>query len=98
MFDALGMDGVADGLGTAIDLMGQLGNAAASVGKFMSGDILGGITGMVSSITSVVGIFAKLHDKKYEKRIQNPTKSDRQLANSLLTFGASFQQYLLGIQ
>lgn len=74
MFDALGMDGVADGLGTAIDLIGQLGNAAASVGKFMSGDILGGITGMVSSITSVVGIFAKLHDKKYEKRIQNLQK------------------------
>lgn len=74
MFDALGMDGVADGLGTAIDLMGQLGNAAASVGKFMSGDILGGITGMVSSITSVVGIFAKLHDKKYEKRIQSLQK------------------------
>lgn len=74
MFDALGMDGVDDGLGTAIDLMGQLGNAAASVGKFMSGDILGGITGMVSSITSVVGIFAKLHDKKYEKRIQNLQK------------------------
>lgn len=74
MFDALGMDGVADGLGTAIDLMGQLGNAAASVGKFMSGDILGGITGMVSSITSVVGIFANLHDKKYEKRIQNLQK------------------------
>ena len=74
MFDALGMDGVADGLGTAIDLMGQLGNAAASVGKFMSGDILGGITGMVSSITSVVGIFAKLHDKKYEKRKQNLQK------------------------
>lgn len=74
MFDALGMDGVADGLGTAIDLMGQLGNAAASVGKFMSGDILGGITGMVSSVTSVVGIFAKLRDKKYEKRIQNLQK------------------------
>lgn len=74
MFDALGMDGVADGLGTAIDLMGQLGNAAASVGKFMGGDILGGITGMVSSVTSVVGIFAKLHDKKYEKRIQNLQK------------------------
>lgn len=74
MFDALGMDGVADGLGTAMDLMGQLGNAAASVGKFMSGDILGGITGMVSSVTSVVGIFAKLHDKKYEKRIQNLQK------------------------
>lgn len=74
MFDALGMDGVADGLGTAIELMGQLGNAAASVGKFMSGDIIGGATGMISSITSVVGIFAKLHDKKYEKRIQELQK------------------------
>ncbi len=71
MFDALGMSGVADGLGTAIELMGQLGNAAASVGKFMSGDVLGGITGMVSSITSIVGIFSKLHDAKYEKKIQN---------------------------
>lgn len=74
MFDALGMDGVADGLGTAIELMGQLGNAAASVGKFMSGGIIGGVTGMISSITSVVGIFAKLHDKKYEKRIQELQK------------------------
>ncbi len=74
MFDALGMDGVADGLGTAIELMGQLGNAAASVGKFMSGDIIDGVTGMISSITSVVGIFAKLHDKKYEKRIQELQK------------------------
>lgn len=74
MFDALGMDGVADGLGTAIELMGQLGNAAASVGKFMSGDIIGGVTGMISSITSVVGIFPKLHDKKYEKRIQELQK------------------------
>lgn len=74
MFDALGMDGVADGLGTAIELMGQLGNAAASVGKFMSGDIIGGVTGMISSITSVIGIFSKLHDAKYEKRIQNQQK------------------------
>ena len=74
MFDALGMDGVADGLGTAIELMGQLGNAAASVGKFMSGDIIGGITGMISSITSVIGIFAQLHDKKYQKRIEELQK------------------------
>lgn len=49
-------------------------NAAASVGKMMSGDILGGVTGMVSAVTSVVGIFAKLHDSKYEKKIQNLQK------------------------
>lgn len=71
MFDALGMDGVASGLGTATQLMGQLGNAAASVGKIMSGDILGGATGMISAVSSVVGIFAKLHDAKYEKRIKS---------------------------
>lgn len=74
MFSDLGDEELASSLGTAMDLMGQLGNVAASVGKFMSGDVLGGITGMVSSITSIVGIFAKLHDAKYERRIQNLQK------------------------
>lgn len=74
MFSDLGDEELASSLGTVMDLMGQLGNAAASVGKFMSGDVLGGITGMVSSITSIVGIFAKLHDAKYERRIQNLQK------------------------
>lgn len=90
MFDALGMSGVADGLGTAIELMGQLGNAAASVGKFMSGDVLGGITGMVSSITSVVGIFAKLHDAKYEKKIQNLQKQIDKLQSSYTRLERAF--------
>lgn len=72
MFDALGMDGVSDGIGTAIELMGELGNAAVSVVQFMAGDVVGGITGMISSITS--GIFAKMHDAKYEKKIQNLQK------------------------
>ncbi len=70
MFDALGMEDVAEGLGTAIELTGQLGNAAASVGRIYSGDVIGGVSGLVSSVTSVVGIFSKLHDKKYEKRIK----------------------------
>ena len=74
MFDALGMGDAAEGLGTAIELMGQLGNAAQGVGKLMSGDIIGGITGIVSSVSSVVGIFANLHDSKYEKKIQNIQK------------------------
>ena len=74
MFSDLGQDDLANGLGTAMELFGQLGNAAASVGKIMSGDILGGVTGMVSAVTSVVGIFAKLHDSKYEKKIQNLQK------------------------
>ncbi|WP_290229926.1 tape measure protein [Bacteroides acidifaciens] len=74
MFSDLRQDDLANGLGTAMELFGQLGNAAASVGKMMSGDILGGVTGMVSAVTSVVGIFAKLHDSKYEKKIQNLQK------------------------
>ena len=40
----------------------------------MSGDILGGVTGRVRAVSSVVGIFAKLHDSKYEKKIQNLQK------------------------
>lgn len=74
MFDALGMDGAAEALGTAIELMGELGNVAASVDKIMEGDVVGGVSGLVGAVTSVVGIFAKLHDKKYEKRIQNLQK------------------------
>lgn len=82
MFDALEMGGVADALGTAVDLVGQLGNAATSVGQLMSGDILGGITGIVSSVSSVVGIFAKLHDKKYENRIKELQREIDGLQNS----------------
>ena len=71
IFDSLGNKDLAEGLGTAVEMMGALGGAAESYGKIMSGDILGGVTGMVQSISSVVGIFSKLHDEKYEKRIQN---------------------------
>lgn len=70
MFDALGMDDVADGIGTAIELMGQLGNAAGAVGQIMSGDIVGGVTGLISAATSLVSIFAGLHDSKYQKKIE----------------------------
>ena len=74
VFDSLGMDGVADAMGTALSLMNELGNAAASVGKIMAGDIIGGVTGIISSITSVVNIFNSLHDAKYEKQIKNLQK------------------------
>lgn len=70
MFSSFGNDDLADGLGSAVEIMGQLGNAAGSVGQLMSGDILGGITGLVSSATSLVSIFNGLHDAKYEKRIK----------------------------
>lgn len=82
MFDALGMGGVADALGTATELMGQLGNAAMSVGELMNGHIVSGITGIVSSVSSVVGIFAKLHDKKYDNRIKELQREIDGLQNS----------------
>lgn len=68
MFDALGMDGAAEGLGDAIALMGELGNAAQGVGQIMSGDIVGGVTSLLSTAANIVGIFAKIHDRKYEKK------------------------------
>lgn len=70
VFESFGMDKVAEGIGTATELMGQLGGAAESVGKLMSGDILGGVTGMVGAVSGIIGLFNKLHDKKYEKRIK----------------------------
>lgn len=70
VFESFGMDEVAEGIGTATELMGQLGGAAESVGKLMSGDILGGVTGMVGAVSGIIGLFNKLHDKKYEKRIK----------------------------
>lgn len=82
VFDSLGMEEVAEGIGTATKLLGQLGNAAESVGKMMSGDILGGVTGMVGAVTSIIGIFNGLHDKKYEKRIQNLQKEIDELERS----------------
>lgn len=82
IFSNFGKDDLADGIGTAIELMDQLGNAASSVGKLMSGNILGGVTGIVSSVTSVVSIFANLHDKKYEKRNQSLQKDINALEQS----------------
>ena len=70
IFDSMGNDELADGLGNAVEMMGALGDAAASYGKIMSGDIMGGISGMAQSVSSIVGIFTKMHDAKYEKRIE----------------------------
>lgn len=83
IFDSLGNEDIAESLGTAVNMIGALGDAAASYGKMMSGDILGGISGMVSSVASVVGIFAKLHDAKYERRI-------KQLQNDIDNLEASY--------
>ena len=38
------------------------------VGKIMSGDLLGGITGVIGGITGVIGAFNKMHDKKRMRR------------------------------
>ena len=83
IFDSLGNEGLSDSLGTAVNMMGALGDAAASYGRMMSGDILGGISGMVSSVSSVIGIFSKLHDAKYERRI-------KQLQNDIDNLEASY--------
>lgn len=84
IFDSLGNEDIAESLGTAVNMMGALGDAAASFGRMMSGDdILGGISGMVSSVSSVIGIFSKLHDAKYERRI-------KQLQNDIDNLEASY--------
>lgn len=94
VFSALGMDDAAEGLGTAIELMGTLGEAAGSVGKIMSGDVLGGVMGLIGAASSLVGIFAKLHDKKYENRIKSLQKEidalDRQFSRLERAFNNTY--------
>lgn len=66
----LGDDKLAEDIGLAIDAIGGLGSTAAGVGRIMSGDVVGGIQGVVSGISSVVTVWGKIKDRKKEKQIQ----------------------------
>lgn len=50
------------------DAMGDLGKVASSVGQIMSGDVLGGVTSIVSTIASVVSRSERVEREAEEKR------------------------------
>ena len=63
-----------EGLGDSIATMGELGNVAAdaagSVAAFMSGNILGGITGAISAISGIFRIGAKSRESERKAKAE----------------------------
>lgn len=53
---------IGESIGIITGLVGDLGSAATGVGQLLSGDILGGITGIASSIGSLLGKFSKARE------------------------------------
>ena len=74
MFDSFGNEELGEGIGTACDLLGEMGTAAGGVAKIMSGDILGGISDIITGLANIVTIFNQIHDKKLQKEIEADQK------------------------
>lgn len=81
MFSSFGNDELADGIGTAVDLLGDMGTAATGVGKIMSGDILGGVTDIITGLADAITVFNRLHDNAYQKAIEEDAKLIDNLKN-----------------
>ncbi len=63
-----GGQGLSEQIEQLTDAMGDLGKAASSVGQIMSGDVLGGVTSIVSTIASVVSRSERIEREAEEKR------------------------------
>ncbi|MGV8135922.1 MAG: tape measure protein [Mangrovibacterium sp.] len=92
MMDSFGNEGAAEGIGTAVELMGSLGQTAGGVAKIMAGDIVGGIADVVTGLAKTVTIFNQLHDKKNEKRIQALQERIEALAKAYDTLSDSIER------
>ncbi len=65
-----GDEKLAEDIGLATDALSGLATTGAGVGQIMSGDVVGGIQSVVSGVSSLVGVFGKLKDRKKEKEIK----------------------------
>ncbi len=81
MFASFGNEELGEGIGTACDLLGEMGTAAGGVAKIMSGDILGGISDIITGLANIVTIFNQIHDKKLQKQIE----ADQKIIDGLKT-------------
>ena len=89
--DSFGNDELAQTIGNVTGVLTGAGQAAMGVGQIMSGDVLGGIQGVVSGISQVVGIFNKMHDAKNEKRIKKMQQQIDKLAISYEDLGIAME-------
>lgn len=86
---SFGNEDLAGTIGSVTDALAGAGETAMGVGKIMSGDILGGVTSVVSGISSVIGVFNAMHDARKEKQIKKLQVQIDSLADSYDNLGDS---------
>jgi len=101
MFDALGHEGSANTWSDIADGIGAVGSSISAVsGMLKSGmndDIGGVISNAVGIFTNPITAFAKLHDKKLDRKIQRSQKEVRRLTTEYQNLQKAIENTLGGI-
>lgn len=79
-----GDSSIGENIGILTDTLTGVGTAAAGVGQIMTGDILGGITSVVSGIASISGLF-----KDNEEQLRAAANAAREYETALKEIGLS---------
>lgn len=101
MFDALGHEGSANTWSDIADGIGAVGSSISALSGMlksgMSGDIGGVISNAVGIFTNPITAFAKLHDKKLDRKIQRSQKEVRRLTTEYQNLQKAIENTLGGI-
>ena len=101
MFDALGHEHTANTWSDISDTIGALGSSVSesvnALKSAMSGDVGGAISHTVGIFTSPVTAFAKLHDKKMQRRIEESERKVRSLTTAYQNLQSAMESALGGI-
>lgn len=91
MFDAFGNEGLADKLGLAGDLLGEVGSLAQGLS---SGNILQAAKSALTFIPGIIGKIAGFHDKKLDRAIQKSQDEVRRLQNAYKNLESEMERTL----
>ena len=101
MFDALGHEHVANTWSDIADTIGAIGSpvseAMNTLKSAMSGDVGGIVSHGVGIFTSPITAFAKLHDKKQQRKIEDSERKVRSLTSAYQSLQSAMEKALGGI-
>lgn len=87
-------EGLADTLDTAGDLLNVASSAAGAVASFSSGDIIGGITGVMKTISGIFSIGKKARESERKAREEMKKREAEQL-QAQLDYNSALRQRLV---
>lgn len=87
-------EGLADTLDTAGDLLNVASSAAGAFASFASGDIIGGITGVMKTITGIFAIGKKSRESERKAR-EEIKKREAEALQAQLDYNAALRQRLV---